>query len=69
MIKLYEACYKQITWEAAKGWREEDGSGGPSTLLGKGRQGRILGSALTWKALEPITEQLAAPASRAQFSD
>lgn len=28
----------------------------------------MLGKAQTWKALKPITEQLAAPASGAQFS-
>ena len=31
----------------------------------RGARVGILGSASTWKALEPIMEQLAAPASRA----
>lgn len=26
--QLYEACYKPITWEAAKGWREGIATGG-----------------------------------------
>ena len=45
------------------------GVGGQVPCWERGARVGILGSALTWKALEPITEQLAAPASRAQFSN
>ena len=38
--------------------------GGQVHCWERGARVGILGSALTWKALEPITEQLAAPASR-----
>lgn len=43
--------------------------GGQVHCWERGARVGILGSASTWKALEPITEQLAAPASRAQFSN
>lgn len=35
-MKLYEAYYKQITWETAKHWKEGGGSGVLSTLLEMG---------------------------------
>lgn len=35
-MKLYEAYYKQITWETAKHWEEGGGSGVLSALLVRG---------------------------------
>lgn len=63
MIKLYEACYKKITQEAAKNWREGMAGGAQAHGQERGTRVGMLGSALTWKASEPITEQLAAGSS------